>query len=195
MAQEVAWPILLARGGVTEELIVRSISVEIDLIDTRLLSGSRPSVPGVLAPLHPRELLHSQTAPARHLANHTVAGSPELVAKNTQPSRLSAQHVRTQQSLLLFVDCRQRLSPFDRQPQQLINFVVRANCRLWSHLSSGYAPVHPVATAYESPASKIVPQQLQDPVALTSHGWIALRICSHVTPKVFFGAEVLNEDE
>jgi len=36
---------------------------------------------------------------------------------------------------------------------------------------------------------------LQQPLALTNQGWIARRVCSHVTPKVFFGAIVLNENK
>jgi hypothetical protein len=41
----------------------------------------------------------------------------------------------------------------------------------------------------------LLPQQKQQPVDLTSHGWIARSVCSHVTPEVFFGACVDCEDE
>jgi hypothetical protein len=41
----------------------------------------------------------------------------------------------------------------------------------------------------------LLPQQKQQPVDLTSHGWIPCRICSHVTPEVFFGACVDRKNE
>ena len=44
-------------------------------------------------------------------------------------------------------------------------------------------------------SSNLLPQQKQEPVDLTSHGWIARRVCSHVAPEVFFGACVDGEDE
>ena len=44
-------------------------------------------------------------------------------------------------------------------------------------------------------SSNLPPQQKQEPVDLTSHGRIARRVCSHVTPEVFFGAGVDGEDE
>src|SRR6266849_11174917 len=40
-----------------------------------------------------------------------------------------------------------------------------------------------------------IPQKLQNPVALTSQGWIRRRIRSQVTPEVFFGAGITGEDE
>src|SRR5882762_10205649 len=44
-------------------------------------------------------------------------------------------------------------------------------------------------------SSNFMPQQKQEPVDLTSHGRIARRVRSHVTPEVFFGACVNGEDE
>ena len=44
-------------------------------------------------------------------------------------------------------------------------------------------------------SSNLLPQQKQEPVDLTSHGWIACSVCSHVTPEVFFGAGVNSENE
>ncbi|OAM91562.1 hypothetical protein AW736_02680 [Termitidicoccus mucosus] len=41
----------------------------------------------------------------------------------------------------------------------------------------------------------MLPQQKQEPVDLTSQGWITRSVCSHVTPEVFFGACVDGEDE
>src|SRR5579863_2291449 len=40
-----------------------------------------------------------------------------------------------------------------------------------------------------------VPQQKQKPVDLTNHGRIAFNTASHVTPEVFFGAQINGEDE
>jgi hypothetical protein len=38
--------------------------------------------------------------------------------------------------------------------------------------------------------SNSVPQQGQQPISRTNHGCIACNACSHVTPEVFFGAQV-----
>ena len=43
--------------------------------------------------------------------------------------------------------------------------------------------------------SNLLPQHVQQPVDLTSKGRIARRICSHVTPEVFFGTQADSEDE
>ena len=44
-------------------------------------------------------------------------------------------------------------------------------------------------------SSNLLPQQKHEPVDLTSHSWIVRSVCSHVTPRVFFGACVDGENE
>src|ERR1035441_8483505 len=44
-------------------------------------------------------------------------------------------------------------------------------------------------------SSNFRPQQWQKPIHRSNHGRILLSVCSHVTPEVFFGAQVDDRDE
>ena len=44
-------------------------------------------------------------------------------------------------------------------------------------------------------SSNFRPQQWQKPIHRSNHGRILLSVCSHVTPEVFFGAQVNDRDE
>ena len=44
-------------------------------------------------------------------------------------------------------------------------------------------------------SSNFRPQQWQKPIHRSNHGRILLSVCSHVTPEVFFGAQVNDRDK
>jgi hypothetical protein len=44
-------------------------------------------------------------------------------------------------------------------------------------------------------SSNFRPQQWQKPIHHSNHGRILLSVCSHVTPEVFFGAQVDDRDK
>src|SRR3989338_11451115 len=44
-------------------------------------------------------------------------------------------------------------------------------------------------------SSNFIPQQKHEPVDLTSNGWINLSTASHVSPEVFFRAQMNGDDK
>src|ERR1035437_2927128 len=71
-------------------------------------------------------------------------------------------------------------------------------CTTWVEMRAMYGRGQLVLLCYvesEKTSSNFRPQQWQKPIHRSNHGRIRLSVCSHVTPEVFFGAQVDDCDE
>ena len=119
-------------------LIRLSVGIEIDLIDTGLLPGTRFGVPCIGTQLDLAEFLDSEATPYplafwRQRLGATTTSS-KLIAQHVQPAGLPAPNMRAKQPGLSIIDCRHRMPASSREAEEFINLAHRVRFGwLWSH--------------------------------------------------------------
>ena len=117
------------------------VYLKLDFLNAGLPSGPGLRVPRLGDPLDLAELFHAKASPPTRAVAYSqqpsVAASSKLVEQRVESARLSAQHMRTQQSRKAIIDRRHWLFARRRYPEQFIDLAcLKLFRRLWSHPSS-----------------------------------------------------------